>query len=88
TAGVDAQAAAQDEELAQARQALTLAESRFRAGAETSLVVLSAQRTLFAAEDEHVQLHLARLQAAVSLYRSLGGGWHDEAVASSSGAAG
>lgn len=77
SAGVDAQTLAQDQELREARRTLQLAESRYRAGAgaETSLVVLDAQRTLYAAEDEHVQLHLARLQAAVTIYRSLGGGW-------------
>ena len=69
------QAAAQDEVLAQAQRALTLAESRYRAGAETLLVLLDAQRTLTAAQDLAVQIRLARLQAAVSLYRALGGGW-------------
>jgi outer membrane protein, multidrug efflux system len=77
TAGVDAQTAAQDNELLEARRTLELAESRYRAGAATSLDVLDAQRTLYAAEDGHVQLHLARLQAAVSLYRALGGGWRN-----------
>lgn len=76
-AGVDAQRIAQDEELAQARRALVLAESRYRAGAETLLVVLDAQQTLYAAEDEAVQLRLARLQASVALFRALGGGWSE-----------
>ncbi|WP_322029503.1 efflux transporter outer membrane subunit [Paraburkholderia sp. J76] len=80
TAGVDAQSAAQDNELREARRTLHLAESRYGAGAATSLDVLDAQRTLYAAEDEHVQLHLARLQAAVSLYRALGGGWRNSEV--------
>ncbi|SPB18005.1 multidrug transporter [Caballeronia novacaledonica] len=75
SAGADAQTQAQDDELREARRTLELAQSRYRAGAETALTVLDAQRTLYAAEDEHVQLHLARLQAAVSTYRALGGGW-------------
>jgi len=32
-------------------------------------------RTLFQAEDQLAQLHLARLQASVSLFKALGGGW-------------
>jgi len=39
------------------------------------LVVLDAQRTLFQAEDQLAQIRLARLQAAVGLYKALGGGW-------------
>jgi outer membrane protein, multidrug efflux system len=75
-AGADAQTRAQDDELREARHTLELAQSRYRAGAETALTVLDAQRTLYGAEDEHVQLHLARLRAAVATYRALGGGWH------------
>ncbi|MDZ5461657.1 efflux transporter outer membrane subunit, partial [Azohydromonas lata] len=69
------QSAAQDQELQQAQRALALAESRYRAGAETLLTLLDAQRTLYAAQDMAVQLRLARLQASVSLYRAFGGGW-------------
>lgn len=73
--GVDAQREAQVEELVQAREALRLAESRYRAGAETLLVLLDAQRTLYAAQDIAVQLKLSRLNASVALYKALGGGW-------------
>ena len=72
---VDAQAAAQADELVEAHRAASLSEARYRAGAETLLVLLDAQRTLYAAQDLAVQLRLARLQARVSLYRALGGGW-------------
>jgi outer membrane protein, multidrug efflux system len=37
--------------------------------------VLDSQRTLFAAQDGLAQIQLNRLQAAVSLYKALGGGW-------------
>ncbi|WP_420995101.1 efflux transporter outer membrane subunit [Cupriavidus sp. 30B13] len=73
--GAAGQRIAQDEELAQARRAFTLAEYRYRAGAETLLTVLDAQRTLFDAEDAAAQLRLARLQGSVLLYKALGGGW-------------
>lgn len=73
--GSQAQADAQSEELRQAGRAATLAEARYRAGAETLLTLLDAQRTLYAAQDEAVQARLAQLQAGVALYRALGGGW-------------
>ena len=37
--------------------------------------LIDSQRTLYAAQDVAVQLKLARLQAAVGLYRTLGDGW-------------
>ncbi len=80
-AALDTQRVAQDEELAQAERARTLAESRYRAGAETLLTLLDAQRTLFAAQDARAQLLQARLQASVALYHALGGGWSAEAAA-------
>ena len=58
-----------------ARESLRLAEIRYRAGADDLLTVLDAQRTLFAAQDQLAQIALSRLQAAVSLYKALGGGW-------------
>ena len=77
TAGLQAQSLAQQEELRQAQRALALAENRYRAGAESLLTLLDAQRTLYAAQDLGVQLKLARLQARVGLYRALGGGWRN-----------
>lgn len=74
-AGIDAQTQFQAEELLQSQKALSLAEVRYRAGAENLLTLLDAQRTLYAAQDAAAQLRLARLQAHVSLYKALGGGW-------------
>jgi NodT family efflux transporter outer membrane factor (OMF) lipoprotein len=65
------QAQARDE----ASRALRLAEVRYREGADDLLSVLDAQRTLFSAEDQLALTQLARLQASVSLYQALGGGW-------------
>ena len=39
------------------------------------MTVLNTQTTLFQAEDVYWQAQLARLQAIVSLYQALGGGW-------------
>ena len=69
------QDALQNQILEQARRALRLAEIRYREGVDDLLVVLDAQRTLFQAEDQLAQIRLARLQAAVGLYKALGGGW-------------
>lgn len=74
---------------AEAERSLRLAELRYREGADSLLVVLDAQRSLFAAEDQLAQLRLSRLSAAVALYKALGGGWApeypDEAVGSARG---
>ena len=59
-----------------AREALRLAEVRYREGADDLLSVLDAQRTLFSADDQLAQVRLERLEAAVELYRALGGGWN------------
>jgi NodT family efflux transporter outer membrane factor (OMF) lipoprotein len=74
-AGVDAQILAHTQELEQARRALALAEVRYRAGAESLLALLETQRSLYAAQDQAVQLQNDRLQGHVALYKALGGGW-------------
>jgi NodT family efflux transporter outer membrane factor (OMF) lipoprotein len=73
--GTGAQTAAQAQVLEQAQQAYALAQVRYRAGADTLLTLLDAQRTLYAAQDHAAQLRQARLVAAVALYKALGGGW-------------
>ncbi len=40
------------------------------------LILLTAQQTLFGARNTLVQARLARFQAAVGLFRALGGGWN------------
>ena len=74
--GLDRQRQWQDEELKQAQQAFDIAQHRYEAGAEVLLTVLETQRTLYQAQDLHVQLRRARLQASIALYKALGGGWH------------
>jgi multidrug efflux system outer membrane protein len=69
------QVAAQQTQVDALRRALRLAEMRYQSGASSYLDLLDAQRSLFGAE-----LSLARVQgqqatAAVTLYKSLGGGW-------------
>lgn len=64
---------AQAEALRQAEIAARLAESCYRAGAETLLVVLDAQRTLYSAQEDALTLRQARIDGAITLYRSIGG---------------
>lgn len=73
--GLDQQRQWQREELAQAQRAFQMAQRRYQAGAEDLLSVLETQRTLFAAQDDNVQLRRSRLQASIALYKALGGGW-------------
>lgn len=76
-ASLAAQERASQVQADQAREAFRIAELRYRAGVEDFLSVLDAQRSLNAAEDQLAQAKLARLQAAVTLFRVLGGGWSD-----------
>ena len=67
-----------------AQESLRLADIRYKAGADDLLTMLDAQRTLFAAQDQLAQVQLNRLQAAVSLYKALGGGWSAAAASTAS----
>jgi multidrug efflux system outer membrane protein len=75
------QVAAQQTQAHALRQALRLAELRYRTGVANYLEVLEAQRTLFDAELALSQAQLRQLAAAVELYRALGGSWPTSAGA-------
>ena len=57
------------------RQAFNIAEQRLREGTVDLTTVLVTQQALFTAQDNEVTARLARLQAVLSLYQALGGGW-------------
>ena len=59
----------------ESREAYRLAELRYRAGTIDFLTVLDAQRTVLVAEDALAQSQLAHINALVSLYQAMGGGW-------------
>jgi outer membrane protein, multidrug efflux system len=61
--------------VASSQRAFQLAEQQLRAGTADIVTVLNTQQTLFQAEDALWQAQLARLQAIISLYQALGGGW-------------
>jgi NodT family efflux transporter outer membrane factor (OMF) lipoprotein len=65
-------------ELEQARQAYDLSEIRYKVGAEDLMTVLDTQRALSDVQNDLGKLKLKRLQATVSLYKALGGGWKDD----------
>jgi multidrug efflux system outer membrane protein len=63
------------------REAFRLAETRLREGTVDLVTVLQTQQTLFTAEDLYSLARLARLQAVLSLFQALGGGWLPPGVA-------
>jgi len=56
-------------------QRYKLSDLRFRNGVASSLELLDAQRSLFAAQQATVSAQLALLQNRIAVYRALGGGW-------------
>jgi outer membrane protein TolC len=62
------------------QRAFELSEQRLREGTVDLVTVLQTQQTLYAAQDALVQARLAHVQAIVSLYQALGGGWHPKPV--------
>ncbi len=68
-----------------AERAYLIAQARLREGTVDIITVLNTQQTLFQALDARAQARLARLQAAVGLYRALGGGWTAAAVTAEAG---
>lgn len=72
---LDEQRRLKEVELEQSRLAFNLSEIRYKAGAEDLMTVLDTQRSLSDVQNELGILKLKRLQATVSLYKALGGGW-------------
>jgi len=62
-----------------AAEAFRISELQYREGVTDLLNLLTAQQALFSAQDQLVQVKLARLQAVVGLHQALGGGWQEAA---------
>jgi len=58
------------------QQRYDLADIRYRNGIDSYLTVLIAQQDLYTAEQNLIQLQLARLSNLITLYKALGGSWN------------
>lgn len=54
-----------------------LAERRYRAGVDSYVTLLTAQRDLYASQQALLDTQFERLANLADLYRSLGGGWYE-----------
>lgn len=71
---IDEQVSAQTARANAAQVAAKLSDARYRAGVDSFLVALDAQRTAYAAEQQLVTTRTIRSSNLVELYRALGGG--------------
>ncbi|MDQ2877912.1 MAG: TolC family protein, partial [Pseudomonadota bacterium] len=71
---IDEQIAAQSARVEAAQIAARLSDARYRAGIDSFLTTLDAQRTAYAAQQQLVTTRFNRGGNLVELYRSLGGG--------------
>jgi multidrug efflux system outer membrane protein len=80
---LDDQLAAQQALVTASEKAYRLADMRYRGGVDSYLSALDAQRTLYSAQQQLQTVRLVRLQNLVTLYKALGGGLREHAVAAS-----
>ena len=71
---IDEQVSAQTARANAAQVAAKLSDARYRAGVDSFLVSLDAQRTAYAAEQQLVTTRTTRSSNLIELYRALGGG--------------
>jgi len=57
------------------KQAFDISFQRLQQGTLDMVTLTQTQQTLFTAQDTLAQVRLSRLQAVVTLYQALGGGW-------------
>ncbi len=77
---LDLQLAAEQEALVSARRASEIATTRYKAGVEQYLDVITAQESVLTHELTVIRLRGARHAATVSLAKAIGGGWHGAAT--------
>jgi len=73
------------EAVREARAALSAVRAQLAAGIIDASTVLIAEETLLTNENSYTQAQLTRLDAAVNLYKALGGGWRTPAPSPISG---
>lgn len=72
------QADAQKQQLTASQKAYRHAMSRYREGYSPYLEVTDAEQGLLTIQSAVIQTRAQRLNASISLYKALGGGWHRE----------
>ena len=72
---IDGQLASQHAFVRGTQRTYDLTEARYRAGIDSSLSLLDAQRELYASQQTLIVTQLARETNLVTLYKVLGGGW-------------
>ena len=75
------QVKAQQQLVDAAADSVRLSTMLFRAGVDNYLPVLTAEQTLYPAQQTLLSLKLAQLVNLVTLYKALGGGWNERTVA-------
>jgi multidrug efflux system outer membrane protein len=78
------QVKAQQQLVDAAADSLRLSTMLFRSGVENYLPVLTAQQSLYSAQQTLLNLKQAQLTNLVTLYKALGGGWNEHTVAAAS----
>lgn len=73
---LSAQQAALEDQVTQAKKVLGAAQRKYTAGYSDFLTVTDAQKSLYVAQDQLADIRRARLAAAVTLFKALGGGWN------------
>jgi len=76
-ASLDEQLRAESARVKAEQRRYDLSNLRYRGGIDSYLTVLTAQRDLFAAQQQLIQTRLSRLTNLVDLYKALGGGWRE-----------
>ncbi|MDB6125046.1 MAG: cation/multidrug efflux system, outer rane channel TolC [Pedosphaera sp.] len=72
---IDQKLRAQELLLQAQQKRFDLTNARYRQGVDSYVAVLLAQQDLYAAQQDLLQFQATRLLNAITLYRSLGGGW-------------
>ncbi|GGY23117.1 AdeC/AdeK/OprM family multidrug efflux complex outer membrane factor [Paludibacterium paludis] len=75
---IEEQWSAQQKLAEAARLSYGLSNARYKAGVDSYLTLLDAQRSLYSAEQSLIVTRQARLASRVTLYKVLGGGWQPE----------
>ncbi|WP_303636806.1 multidrug efflux RND transporter outer membrane subunit SmeF [Stenotrophomonas tuberculopleuritidis] len=74
---LDEQVASQQRLVDAAEQANRLSQARYDAGLDSFVTLLDARRTAYSAQQTQLQAQLAQQSNRITLYKVLGGGWHE-----------